>query len=46
MHTECWLETLKERDLSEDLGIDGRMDLSDMQWEGVVSIRLVRDRDQ
>jgi hypothetical protein len=26
--------------------VDGRMDLSDMQWEGVVSIRLLRDRDQ
>jgi hypothetical protein len=43
------LENLKGRDHSEDLGIDGkiiRIDLREMQWEGMDSLCLAQDRDQ
>jgi hypothetical protein len=25
MHTKCWSENLKEKDISEELGTDGRI---------------------
>jgi hypothetical protein len=42
------LEKLKERDYSEELGIDGKIILEwtlEKWWEGVDWIDLVQDRD-
>jgi hypothetical protein len=49
MHTVFWLENLKGRDHSEDLGIDGdniRMDVREIGWKGVDWLHLDQDRDQ
>jgi hypothetical protein len=38
MNTVFWLENMKERDHSEDMGIDGvyfRIDLKEIGWESV-----------
>jgi hypothetical protein len=48
-HIKFWSKNLKERDLSEDLGVDGRtirLDLKGIAWEDVDWIRLTQDRDQ
>jgi hypothetical protein len=40
-----WLESLKERDNSEDLGVDGsiKVDYKEIGWEGVECINLYKD---
>jgi hypothetical protein len=35
MHTKIWLKNLKEGDHLEDLGIDGRVNLREIMWEGM-----------
>jgi len=42
-----WLENLKERTHSQDLGVDGniRMYLREIQWKGVNWMHLAQDRD-
>jgi hypothetical protein len=37
---------LKRRDHSEDLAIDSRMDLKEIEWNGVDRTYLAQDRDQ
>jgi len=48
--TKFWSEDLKGRDLSEDLGVDGRIilrtDVREIGSEGVDWIHLVQGRDQ
>jgi hypothetical protein len=49
MHTKFWSQSLKERDHSEDLDIEGdntRTNLREIGLEGVDSIHTARDRDQ
>jgi hypothetical protein len=46
MHTEFWSEILRGREHSEDLGIDGKMDLNKTGWEGMDWIHLYQDKDQ
>jgi len=43
-----WSKNLKGRDHSEDLGIDYniRIDLREIEWEGVDCMHLAQDRDQ
>ena len=44
-----WWGNLKERDRSENLGVDGRIilkDLKEIGWEGVDCICPARDRDK
>jgi hypothetical protein len=46
MCTRFWWENSKERDHSEDQGMDGiRMDLGEIGWEGVELIQLAEDKD-
>jgi hypothetical protein len=47
MHTVFWLENLKGRDHSEDLGVDGRIILEwilgkygEKVWDGCIWIRI------
>jgi hypothetical protein len=35
MHKRFWPKKLKERDHSEDVSVDGKMDLRETGWEGV-----------
>jgi hypothetical protein len=49
MHKKCWLESLKGRDHSEDLGVDGRIILKCIvgKWSwGIDWIHLPKDRDR
>ena len=34
MHTRCWWGNLRQRDRLEDQGVDGRMDIQDLQEVG------------
>jgi hypothetical protein len=48
MHTKFYLENLKGKDHSQDLGTAEdiiRMDLSETEWEGVEWLHLAQDRD-
>jgi alpha-glucosidase (family GH31 glycosyl hydrolase) len=45
--TRLWWESPKERDRSEDQGVDGtKMDIRDIGWERVKWIQLAQDRDR
>jgi hypothetical protein len=45
--TRFWWESRKERDHSEDQGVDGiRMDLGKTGWGSVDWIQLAQDRDR
>jgi hypothetical protein len=44
-YTRFWLESLKERDYSEDRGVDGRMDLGEIAWGCVEWIQLAQHMD-
>jgi hypothetical protein len=50
MYTILWLDDLKGKDHSEELGVNGwtiiRMDLTEIDWEGVDWMHLFEDRDQ
>jgi len=51
MCIKLWSESLKERDHSEDLGVDWfddntRLDPREIVWEGVEWIYLAEGRDQ
>jgi hypothetical protein len=50
MYTTFWSESLKGRDHSEDLSVDGRIILKwileEKGWEGMDGIHLAQDRDQ
>jgi hypothetical protein len=50
MDTLFWSENLKRRDHSEDLGIDGkiniRMNLTDIGWKCVDWMHMAWDREQ
>jgi hypothetical protein len=48
MHTIFWLENLKGRDNSEDLGVGGNIgkDLKEIRWDGVDWMHVAQDRDQ
>jgi hypothetical protein len=37
---------MKGRNYLEDLGVNGKIDLTEIGWEGVNWIHLVQDRDQ
>jgi hypothetical protein len=43
-YTRFWWESPKERDLLQDQGIDGRMDLRKTGWEDVEWVQLAQDR--
>jgi hypothetical protein len=50
MYTVVWLENLKGRDHSEEVGVDGnvniRMDLRETAWEVVDWMHLAQVREQ
>jgi len=48
MHTKFWWESLKGRDYSEDLGVDGKIILEwilENQWDDMDRIHLAQDRE-
>jgi hypothetical protein len=50
MCTKFWLESLNERDQSEDTGLDGRINirlcLKETGWEVVEWMHLAQDKDK
>jgi hypothetical protein len=49
MHIKLWLENLKARDHSEDLGIDGNniiIEHKEIRWEDVDQMNLAQDMGQ
>jgi hypothetical protein len=46
MRAIFWLVKLQVRNHSENLGVDGRMDLREIGWEGGHRIYLAQDTDQ
>jgi hypothetical protein len=44
MHAVFCFENMKGKDHSEDLGVDGKMDLWETGWEGVGWMHLAHDR--
>jgi hypothetical protein len=49
MHTKFGPKNLKERDQSEELGSNGdniRINLKEIEWEGVDWIHVAQERDQ
>jgi hypothetical protein len=43
---KVWSENPKRRDHSEDIGVDKRIILEVIRWEGVYLMHLAQDRDQ
>ena len=46
MYTGYWMRDLRERDHLEDSGVDGRMNLQDVESWGMDWIDLAQDRNR
>jgi hypothetical protein len=46
VHTGFWFVNLREGDQVEDLGVGGRRDFKEADWEGVDWIDLAHGRDR